>query len=149
MRAKRKRPPHALLKDVAQSCRSSRNRQLIDLAGQTLGRSGDIEGAVALFRQALSRDPHAINSRIGLVVSLHMARRYEEEREHLRFLVQTAPKDPMVHRFALQVGRFTDDEVLTDTAMRLIKAHNPRALPAAKRFLEAPRRAPRQSPSKQ
>lgn len=137
-----KRPRHDLLQDTAQSCEASVNRQLIDLAGQTLGRGGDSEGAIKLFERAITRDPHAINSRIGLVVSLHLARRYDEEREHLHFLLRVAPKDPMVHRFAIQVGRFSDDEFLINEALRLIETHNPRALPAAKRFLEAPRRTP-------
>lgn len=148
------RPPHTrvkttVLEELASACKNTGNRQLIDLAAQTLGRNGDVAGSIVFFEKALDRDPHAINSRLGLVVSLHMVRAYEQEREHLRFLMSAIPGDPMVHRYAVQVGKFTGDDRLTKDALKLIEAHNPRALPAAKRFLESKSQPQRQAPRKQ
>ena len=125
-------------KAVTTACRRSGNRQLFDLAGQTLGRTGRSEAAVALFEQALAEDPNAVNSRIGLVVTLNLARRYEDGLPHLRWLLDNADEDLQVLRLAIQSGIWGGDEPLARRAFERLKAVNPQMAPAAERFLNNP-----------
>ena len=74
--------------NLIEDCTKSQNRQLFDLAGQTLGRAGQVDDAIAMFERALTQDPHAINSRIGLIVTLHLARRYGKAVPHLKKLIK-------------------------------------------------------------
>ena len=123
---------------VTTACRRSGNRQLFDLAGQTLGRTGRGEAAVALFEQALAEDPNAVNSRIGLVVTLNLARRYEDTLPHLRWLLDKADEDLQVLRLAIQSGVWGGDEAMAREAFERLKVANPQMAPAAKRFLDNP-----------
>ena len=125
-------------KAVTTSCTRSGNRQLYDLAAQTLGRSGRREDSIALFERALDEDPNAINSRIGLVVTLSLARRYEDSLPHLRMLMEQARDDLQVLRLAIQAGVWGDDRPLAERAFERLKALNPQMAPAAERFLNNP-----------
>ena len=120
------------------ACRRSGNRQLLDLAGQTLARTGRREPAVALFEAALAEDPNAINSRIGLVVTLNLARRYEDSLPHLRWLLSHEGEDLQVLRLAIQSGVWGGDQALAEHAFERLKALDPQMAPAAERFLRNP-----------
>ncbi|MCB1549934.1 MAG: trypsin-like peptidase domain-containing protein [Hyphomicrobiaceae bacterium] len=127
-------------------CSATGNRQHMDLAAQAVGRMRDLARSVSLFERSLADDPNAINTRVGLVVALHLQRRWQEETPHLDWLLKVIPRDPTVHRFAIQVGKWTGNSALVARALALIEAHNPRAVEAAERFL-ADRRPPPQSGS--
>ena len=125
-------------KAVATSCGRAGNRQLLDLAGQALGRSGRSAQSIALFKQALDEDPNAINTRIGLVVSYHLAGDFEAAVPHLRWLMQHAEDDLQVLRLSIQAGTWGGDEALAQQALARLKVVNPRMAPAAERFLNQP-----------
>ena len=125
-------------KAVTTACTRSGNRQLYDLAAQTLGRTGRREASIALFERALAEDPNAINSRIGLVISLSLARRYEDQLPHLRVLMEQAPEDLQVLRLGIQAGVWGGDQALAERAFERLKLLNPQMAPAAKRFLDNP-----------
>ncbi len=121
---------------ILQACGDSRNRQFFDLAGKLFGSLGRIEEALEMYRRALDQDPHAPNARIGMAITLHLARRYEEELPHLRWLLDVLPADPQILRFAIQAGIWGGDRTLATRALALLEAHHPNQAPAARRFLD-------------
>jgi len=133
-------------KALTTSCRRSGNRQLLDLAAQTLGRKGRAEESVALFEEALEEDPHAINARIGLAVSLALARRHEGAVPHLRWLMDGGIEDVQVLRLAIQAGVWGDDEALARRALERIETVNPQMAPTARRFVDNPPPKPQPRP---
>ena len=76
-----------------QSCSASANRQLFDIAAQKLARGQRLDMAVDLAQMAVARDPAAVNSRLTLVIALHIAGRYADEIEHLNYLIIAAPEE--------------------------------------------------------
>ncbi len=119
-------------------CRTSNNRQLIDLAAQTLGKRGQFDASIALFKLALSQDPNSLNTQLGIVVTLHLARQYSAEIPYLYKLIGTLPTDIQVLRFAIQAGTWGGAPALADQAMLLLKRHHPKLAPLAERFRRAP-----------
>lgn len=126
------------IKALTTACRRSGNRQLYDLAGKTFGIRRMTEESLALFQDSFEQDPHSLNGRIGLAITYHMAARYEEELPHLRFLFQHAPEDLQVLRLAIQAGVWGEDPDFARAAFEKLKEVNPRAAPAAERFITAP-----------
>jgi tetratricopeptide (TPR) repeat protein len=127
-----------LAETLERDCPESGNRQLLDLAAQALGRAARPDQAIALFERALAEDPHAINARIGLVVTLHLARRFEASGAHLAWLLDVAPSDLQILRMATLSAKFGGDEALGQRALELMEAHHPAMAPAARKFLGAP-----------
>ena len=125
-------------KAIGTSCRRSGNRQLLDLAGQTLGRAGRPEAAVDLFEQGLAEDPNAINTRIGLAVTHHLARDFDAALPHLRWLMDNAGDDLQALRLSIQAGAWAGDLALAERALARLKEVNPQSAPAAERFLRKP-----------
>jgi len=123
---------------MIERCQASNNRQLIDLAAQALGKRGRYKQSVDLFEAAIAQDPNAVNSRLGLVVSLHLARRYTDEVPHLKELIKALPADLQVLRFAIQAGTWGEAPELAATGMSLLKTHHPKLAPLAKRFMQTP-----------
>ncbi len=123
------------LEGLAEACRASGNRQLLDLAGQALGGAGRYAPSAQLFRDALAIDPNSINSMIGLAVTLHRAELWDEEAAVLGDLIERAPTDFPVLRMGVQAGKFAGDTALVDRALSLIGEHHPDAVDAAMEFL--------------
>lgn len=121
-------------------CVETQNRQLIALAAQAQGRVRDFEASERLFNIALKLDPNALNTRLGLVVTLLYARKPEAALPHVRTLLAALPDNLTVHRMAIQTGKLTKDDALVATALDAIKRHNPQGLKAAERFLKQPPR---------
>jgi hypothetical protein len=138
--------PDQQAKAVETSCRRSGNRQLLDLAAQTLGRAGRAEPAIALFQQGLAEDPNAVNTRIGLAVTYHLARDFEAALPHLRWLMEHVGDDLQVLRLAIQAGTWAGDPALAEQALARLKQVNPQSAPAAERFLENPPPRPQKQP---
>ncbi len=117
-------------------CSNSGNRQLFDLAGQALGRAGRFEASAAMFNRSLDQDPNAINSRLGLVVTLIFARRHGGAVPHLRRLLSLFPADARILRYAIQAGKLGGDPDLARRALALLEQHHPNLAPPARQFLE-------------
>ncbi len=120
---------------LERACAESGNRQFLDLAGQALGRSARHGRALVLFERALDEDPNAINARIGLVVTLQLARRYGEAVPHLAWLLDVTPDNLQVLRMAVLSGKWGAAPALGIRALALIEAHHPLMAPSARKFL--------------
>jgi len=125
-------------KAIETACRRSGNRQLMDLAGQTLGRNGRAPAAISLFEQGLAEDPNAVNTRIGLAITHHLARDFEAALPHLRWLLDNGDDDLTVLRLAIHAGTWAGDEALARRALERLGEVNPESVPAARRFLNDP-----------
>ena len=132
--------PEKIANEVQTSCAASENRQLFDLTAQLMGRQRRLETSVKFFERSLEKDPNAINSRLGLVISLRFARRLDEAKEHVRWLLDVIPEERSIHPIALQIGKASKDQALIDEALALIEKHAPNQLEAAKNFLKSPAR---------
>ncbi len=132
----------ALAKALERACAASGNRQLLDLAAQALGRSARHERAIALFERALEEDPNAINARIGLVVTLQLARRYAAAAPHLVWLLGVKADNLQVLRMATLSGKWGAAPELAARALALIETHHPLMAPSARKFLGSPDRPP-------
>jgi len=145
------RDPGARLDDeqakaIETSCRRSGNRQLMDLAGQTLGRDGRAPAAIGLFELGLAEDPNAINTRIGLAITHHLARDFEAALPHLAWLLDQAVDDLTVLRLSIQAGAWTGDEAFAQRALARLEVVNPEGVPAARNFLNSPPPRPEKRP---
>lgn len=122
---------------LIKTCSATHNRQLLEITGQILGRTNRLKTSALMFERSLVRDPNAINARLGYLVTLHLSKRYKDEVPILRDLMQIVPREALVQRFAIQVGKQVDDQYLINNGLALIKQYAPERLPAAKRFLGA------------
>lgn len=110
---------------LADSCGATGNRQMYDLAAQVLGQSRRFNEAIDLLRRSVQDDPNAVNSRLTLAVTYHLARRFDEEIEHLEWLVDAVPRDHHVLRLAIEAGRLTGSDALAERAFALLAEHHP------------------------
>ena len=129
--------PKPAAETLFQSCAASANRQLFDVAAQKLARGQRLDMAVKLAQMAVARDPAAVNSRLTLVIALHIAGRYADEIEHLNYLIIAAPEEPAVARYAIQAGKWGGDVELARKGLELVRKFNPAQVEAAERFLKA------------
>lgn len=126
------------------SCTRTGNRQYFDNAAQTLAQQGRTVQALDLFTASLDADPHALNTRLSLIITLHTLGRFEEELEHLRFLNAHIPNDPQVIRFAIQAGVWGGDMAMAEAALERLAAINPNLATRAEAFIaDPPARPPR------
>ncbi|MEE8500585.1 MAG: serine protease [Kiloniellales bacterium] len=137
----------ALAEILDRRCPESGNRQLLDLAGQAFGRAVHYDRGIALFERALAEDPHAINARIGLAVTLQLARRFGLAVAHLDWLLDVVPGDLQVLRMATLSAKWGDAPELGRRALALMQAHHPAMAPTARKFLGAPLDPPAPRPA--
>ena len=123
--------------DIAEVCSRTANRQLYDMAASALGQRLKATQAIRLSQASVARDPNSLNARLILLTNLHIARLYDEELPHIRFLLKHMPEEPMVHRFAVQAGKWAEDMELAKKGLELVKQHNPAQFKAAESFLQA------------
>ncbi|NQV99152.1 MAG: trypsin-like peptidase domain-containing protein [Rhodospirillales bacterium] len=129
--------PVPAARDLEIACLGTGNRQLYDLAAQRFGQHGDPERAIKLFQLSLDQDPNALNSRLGLVITLHYLRRYADEVPHLRVLLADLPENIQVLWFAVQAGARSGERDLAQTAVIRLQRLNPDMAAAAARLLES------------
>ncbi len=141
------RQVESLAESLELDCPESGNRQLVDLAAQAFGRAGRHGRAIALFERALAEDPNAINARIGLAVTLQLARHYDAAAPHLAWLLDVLPDNLQVLRMATLSGKLGGDAALGDRALALIEIHHPLIAPSARKFLNDPSAPPARRPA--
>ncbi len=124
-----------VLELLPEACRASGNWHLLDLAGKAFGGAGDYGPSAQFFREALAIDPNAVNSMIGLAVTLHRAELWDQEVAVLGELIERTPTEFPVLRMSIQAGKFAGDDALVGRALALIGEHHPDALEKAKEFL--------------
>lgn len=127
-----------MVKAIETSCRRSKNRQLMDLGGQTLAQAGQAKAAIKLYKEALDEDPNAINTRLGLAITYHLAREFEEALPHLTWLMEHEDDDLQVLRLSIQAGTWAGDAALANRALDRLREVNPQTVQAAEGFLNNP-----------
>jgi len=145
-RTRKPLPPEAAAA-IKDHCGRTNNRQLWDLAGQTLGRKGMTEDAIEMFSRALDQDPNAVNSMVSMAIALHLSGRYADETKHLHRLIEIIPSDAGVLRLGVQAGAWAGDKALLDKSLALMEKHFPSMAPMARKFIDnnpaPPKRRPR------
>jgi S1-C subfamily serine protease len=130
--------------DLIEACEAADNHGQLLEAGRVLGRTGDIDGAIAMHARAVAQVPNSINARISLLVSLQIGGRFEEMIPHAAWLMGIASDDPRALRFAVQSGVWGGAPDMAETAYGLLLEADPRQAEAARRFIDnAPPAPPR------
>ena len=133
---------------IVERCRATGNRQFLEMAGRVLGQGRRLDDSIAVLEAGVAQDPNALNTRLGLVVSLHLAGRFADELPHLGHLMAALPDDPQVLRFAIQAGKWAGDAALAARAYARLEENHPQMAPAAYGCGPGPRPSipPRASP---
>jgi Flp pilus assembly protein TadD len=81
----------------------------------SLQQTGDLEGAVKAYREAIVLDPQSVEARSNLGVALAALGRYEEAKEAYREALRQAPGDPRI-RLNLALAHYKSADVLAAAA---------------------------------
>ena len=117
-------------------CWNSENKQLIDQAGQTFGRLGDLNKARKFLEKSVTLDPSSPNSLISLAIVYHIQRDLEKEKPLILRLLKLTPENPQVLRLGVQVAGILKDKEMSENVLKLMSKYNREALPLAKKFIE-------------
>ena len=117
-------------------CWNSQNKQLIDQAGQTFGRLGDLNKARKFLEKSIKLDPSSPNSLISLAIVYHIQRDLEKEKPLILRLLKLTPENPQVLRLGVQVAGILKDKEMSENVLELMTKYNREALPLAKKFIE-------------
>ena len=123
-------------KNIDTYCWNSQNKQLIDQAGQTFGRLGDLNKARKFLEKSIKLDPSSPNSLISLAIVYHIQRDLEKERPLILRLLKLTPENPQVLRLGVQVAGILKDKEMSENVLELMSKYNREALPLAKKFIE-------------
>ena len=123
-------------KNIDTYCWNSQNKQLIDQAGQTFGRLGELNKARKFLEKSLTLDPSSPNSLISLAIVYHIQRDLEKERPLILRLLKLTPENPQVLRLGVQVAGILKDKEMSENVLELMTKYNREALPLAKKFIE-------------
>ena len=131
-----KNPDPVLIKNITTNCWNSNNKQLIDQAGQTFGRLGDLQKSSKFLERSIMLDPMSPNSLLSLAITYHIDRKIIKERPIINRLLKLIPEDPQVLRLGVQVAGILKDKKMSKTILNLMSIHNKEALPLAKKFID-------------
>ena len=123
-------------KNIDTYCWNSQNKQLIDQAGQTFGRLGDLNKARKFLEKSIKLDPSSPNSLISLAIIYHIQRDLEKEKPLILRLLKLTPENPQVLRLGVQVAGILKDKEMSENVLELMTKYNREALPLAKKFIE-------------
>ena len=129
-------PGNLLLTKIRKNCELSKNKFLLDMAGQALGKIGLIDDAIYFLEKSTNLDPKSPTSLHSLAVALHINKSYEKAILVLKKLLEFTPEDPQALRLAVQAAAFTKNKEFGDFAISLMEIHNPGAVTLAKDFLD-------------
>ncbi|MFY0690486.1 MAG: trypsin-like peptidase domain-containing protein [Paracoccaceae bacterium] len=121
---------------LAEICAATQNNGQLLEAGRLLAMAGDFDAAIALHGQAVAQVPNSINARVSLLVSLQLAARFTEMTGHAQRVMELAPDDPQVLRFAIQSGVWGDAPELAEKAYSALLKADPLQAQAARRFID-------------
>ena len=129
-------PDPELIRNITTNCWNSNNKQLIDQAGQTFGRLGDLKQSTVFLERSINLDPMSPNSLLSLAITYHIDRKIIKERPIINRLLELIPEDPQVLRLGVQVSGILKDKKMSKTILNLMSIHNKEALPLAKKFID-------------
>ena len=122
---------------LSEACTATGNASLIERAAQILGRAGNLKEARDLFSVALTEDPHALNARIGLVVTLLLGGGHSDALTHLKWLRGVMPRNTEVLRLSIQAGKHTGDMDFAREALKSLEHLNSALALPMQRFLDS------------
>ncbi|MEL7150974.1 MAG: trypsin-like peptidase domain-containing protein [Pseudomonadota bacterium] len=124
------------LEQVGEACAAAENHGQLLEAGRVLAMAGAFEDAAALHTMAVEQVPNSINARVSLLVSMQLGARFEEMLPHARRVMELAPDDPQVLRFAIQAGVWGGAPELAEDGYAALLLADPRQAEAARRFID-------------
>ena len=125
-----------ITKNIDNYCWKSNNKQLIDQAGQTFGRLGDLKRSTKFLEKSVKLDPMSPNSLLSLAITYHIDRKIEKERPLIKRLLTLTPENPQVLRLGVQVAGILKDKEMSANVLDLMSVYNKDALPLAKKFID-------------
>ena len=125
-----------IVSNIDNYCWNSNNKQLIDQAGQTFGRLGDLKRAKKFLERSIQLDPNSPNALLSLAITYHIIRDLEKEKPIILKLLKLTPENPQVLRLGVQVAGILKDKEMSNQVLGLMTKHNKEALPLAKKFID-------------
>jgi tetratricopeptide (TPR) repeat protein len=122
--------------NISSNCWNSKNKQLIDQAGQTFGRLGELQKSAKFLEKSTQLDPMSPNSLLSLAITYHIDRKIKKEKPIILRLLKLIPEDPQVLRLGIQVAGLLKDKKMSQNILYLMSLHNKEALPLAKKFID-------------
>ena len=124
-----------IVNNVDNYCWNSNNKQLIDQAGQTFGRLGDLKRAKKFLERSIKLDPNSPNALLSLAITYHISRDLKKEKPVILKLMDLTPQNPQVLRLGVQVAGILKDKEMSNKVLKLMKMYNKEALPLAQKFI--------------
>ena len=131
-----KNPPEPIVLKIMNHCLKAKNKQLLDQAGQVLGRWWLFDKSKLFLKESEALDPKSPNTLMSLAVTYHLSRDWENERIILERYLQIDPANTQALRLGAQVAGMLKDKKFADLVVTLMKKHNPAALPLAQAFIK-------------
>lgn len=131
-----KNPPNPIISKLERNCLKSKNKQLIDQAGQTFGRWWMFELSEKFLRKSEQFDPGSPNTLMSLAVTYHLSRKPDHTIDILKRYLDLNPSNQQALRMSVQSAGMVGDRAFADKVLTLMERHNPSALPLAKSYLE-------------
>ena len=131
-----KNPPDPIISKLERNCLRSKNKQLIDQAGQTFGRWWMFELSEKFLRKSEQFDPGSPNTLMSLAVTYHLSRKPEFTIDILKRYLELDPSNHQALRMSIQSAGMVGDKAFADKVLNLMERHNPSALPLAKSYIE-------------
>ena len=125
-----------IVSNIDNFCWHSNNKQLIDQAGQTFGRLGDLQRSKKFLERSIQLDPNSPNALLSLAITYHISRDMEKERPVILKLLELTPENPQVLRLGVQVAGILKDKEMSNQVLGLMTKYNKEALPLAKKFID-------------
>ena len=130
-----KNPLPKVTTQIKDFCLQSNNKQLLDQAGQLLGKWWMFSPSQMFLKESLKLDPQSPNTLMSLAVTYHLDRDYVNEKPVLQKYLKLNPSDPQGLRLAVQVAGMLKDKQFGQEAIDLMRIHNPNAVELAEEFL--------------
>ena len=114
----------------------SKNKQLLDQAGQTFGRWWMFDISEKFLRKSEKLDPRSPNTLMSLAVNYHLSRKPKQAIDILKRYLDLDPSNQQALRLSIQNAGIVRDRDFADKALDLMRRHNPSALPLANSYIE-------------
>ena len=131
-----KDPPNPIISKIERNCLKSKNKQLLDQAGQTFGRWWMFDISEKFLRKSEKLDPRSPNTLMSLAVNYHLSRKPKQAIDILKRYLELDPSNQQALRLSIQNAGIVRDRDFADKALDLMKRHNPSALPLANSYIE-------------
>jgi hypothetical protein len=131
-----KNPPNPIVSKIERNCLDTKNKQLIDQAGQTFGRWWMFGLAEKFLLKSRLLDPGSPNTLMSLAVTYHLSRKPEQTVDVLKRYINLDPSNHQALRMGIQSAGMARDRAFADQILELMQRHNPSALPLAKSYIE-------------